>query len=517
MPRIQVALTLDMHPIVLTADRTLMSDYGKALFLGFLAPGPRTKFFRPELLYRFVLRKVSTTRQGCCILAPQGLRRIESGLIQAGFQVIIAPPWKLSKIIDESTKVIGICAFDPLGMGPASTTFSGRYGASHAESNTAASFRELVRSKPIQRARARGALVILGGPGAWQISPQVMRNYGIDLTIIGEAELIFPELVRQILDQRLDLELPEIIRVPPEQIPSSTQIPRLVGATIGGAVEISRGCGRGCSFCLPTLQKLRHRPIQEIIADAQLNISFGQTHICLTCEDLFQYGGYPLRKNPNAVLELISKLKSLPGISSIGFAHANLASIVELSWVVEQLCQILGLDGNHWLGFQTGIETGSPRLISKLMKYKPAPFSPQEWPQVVIQAFGICMDNGLVPCGTLIVNLPGEQEQDVLDTLQLVRELRSYRSLLVPLLYVPAPGEAHSSMRLIEDASWYHLELYKAIWEHDMRWLPGLARDYLSKSNPLTKLFAKLLLEYVIRYAHPRVIRLLDELISSRR
>lgn len=511
----------DGYPVVLTADRTLMSDYGRALFLGFLAPGPRRYFwFNPGLLFRFIIKRVKTNPDGSTILAPQGLRRIEAALIESGIpadQLIVCPPWKLSKVMGKSTQVIGISAFDPLGMGPASTTFSGEYGAIQAESHTAFEFRKLIRSKLIQGARAHGALVVVGGSGAWQLNEQIMAEYGIDLAIVGEAELIFPQLVSKILNDGWDGELPAILSLGLNDAPHGNQIPILRGATIGGLVEISRGCGRGCAFCIPTLQRLRHRPLEQILEDIKINIRYGQTHICLSCEDVLQYGGRPLRKDPGAVLKLFQSAIQIPGLSSLGFAHANLASICELESILTQICSTLGLDGNRWIGFQTGIETGSPRLIAKLMRYKPAPYTPQQWPEIVLKGFGICADHGLVPCATLIVNLPGETESDIIASLELVQDLRNFKSLLVPLLYVPRPGEPGKPMRLIKDAQWYHLELYKAIWNHDMKWLPQLARDYLSKSHSLTRFFMRLLLEYILRYVNSRAVKYLDKLIEQKR
>ena len=64
-------------------------------------------------------------------------------------------------------------------------------------------------------------------------------------------------------------------------------------------------------------------------------------------------------------------------------------------------------------GSQTGIETGSPRLIAKHMRGKPAPAAPDEWPEIVVQALGLLHDQNWVIAGTLVTGLPGETEDDV--------------------------------------------------------------------------------------------------------
>ena len=121
----------------------------------------------------------------------------------------------------------------------------------------------------------------------------------------------------------------------------------------------------------------------------------------------------------------------------VGVSHVSLSSIVEMPALVEEISQIQELDEKRWMGYQTGIETGSPRFIRKLMPFKPYPFKPEEWPEVVEEAFSISTENNWIPVATLIVNLLGENEDDVVRTTKLVERLKDYKSLVIPLLYGP--------------------------------------------------------------------------------
>ena len=517
----QIGVALDHgYRVVLTADRTLMSNYGGGVFYGFLTTGPIRGFIPPSLLMTFVARPVKRDRRGGALLAPHGLRRIEAALIESGVvgeeELIVARPEDLRSVIGTETRVIGISAIDPLGKGPASTTFSGEYGVVHAPSITTHFFRKLVTSDEVQQARRRGAFVVVGGPGAWQITENDMRKLGIDIIVDGEGELLVPELFRQILEGNPP-PTPTILRTRYDQVPSPEQIPRLRGGTVGGIVEVSRGCGRGCRFCSPTLRRLRHRPIEDILYDVKVNVHAGQTSIVLHAEDVLRYGvtsGYHVEHDK--VVELVRRVAGTPGVEAVCFSHAALAPIAASPRTVEEISEILNLGEDRFLGFQTGIETGSPRLIAKFMNKKPAPFKAEEWPDVVEQAFGVCVDNYWVPCGTLIINLPGETAEDIIATIELLDRLKPYPGFIVPLLFVPyvnIPG--YKAMRIREDAAWYHWELFRKVFEYDFRWMSRIARMYTKKHNFLAKIFIRGLIWFLLHIAKPLVYRHIDQRIAE--
>ena len=50
------------------------------------------------------------------------------------------------------------------------------------------------------------------------------------------------------------------------------EIPLIQNPTIDGVIEIARGCGRGCKFCNPTLQRYRCLPMDSILKEVDVNI-----------------------------------------------------------------------------------------------------------------------------------------------------------------------------------------------------------------------------------------------------
>lgn len=507
--------------VILTADQTLMSNYGSSLFFGFLSTAPRKRvsFLSPRVIERFVLTRVSTDGDGMALLAPHGLRRAESALIHSGVvgagEVAVVPPDAVGSFLSEDTKIIGVYAIDPLGRAPASSTFAGPYGAVHEEAMNAYYFRRLLASEAVQRARNRGALVMLGGPGAWQFGPQEMKDYGVDLVVEGEGEILFPRVVKSVLAG--EVKAPATFRADHTMIPEADQIPPLRGGTVGGVVEVSRGCGRGCRFCMPTLRRIRHRAVADVVRDVETVVRAGQTAITLHAEDLLRYGSMTIMPEHDKVIELVKTVHNVPGVESVCASHAAIASIASSPRTVAEISGILGLQKRRWMGFQTGIETGSRAIMEKFMNRKSAPFETSRWHEVVETAFGVCQDNHWVPAATIMINWPGETEADVLSSVELVERLIGYRSMIVPLLFVPIGMEGGKPMRLIEDATPAYWELYKAIWRHDNRWMAELTDDYSKYSAGLTRIAIRAMVHLIRRVAFPRGNSYLEKKISQSR
>ncbi|MEM3709351.1 MAG: radical SAM protein, partial [Nitrososphaerales archaeon] len=392
------------YKIVLTADRTLMSEYNGGIFLGFSACVP--KGLIPDWLYFSIFcPSVSVNEDGSVKYAPCGTRKIEAALLDNGFKredVIVAHPDRLEKVIGPNTKVVGITENDPLGIGPATSTFTQLFGR---EAYMSIKFRELLNNPAIKKYKPK---IVVGGAGAWQLEDKEIRErLGIDCVVIGEGE----KVVISIFEKALNNEsLPEVVYG--EVIPEN-DIPLIREPTIDGIVEIARGCGRGCDFCVPTLQRYRCFPIDHILEEVEVNLRAGRNPL-LHAEDVLRYKAKGLEVNKEAVINLFKEVKNYPGVNSVGISHFALSSVASAPDLIEEISNIVELGKNNlWLSGQTGIETGSPRLIKDHMIGKCKPFKPEDWPQVVVDAFEILSKNSWVPCATLILGLPGENEKDI--------------------------------------------------------------------------------------------------------
>ena len=451
--------------IVLTADRTLMSGYNGHIFLGFSACVPRGLI--PDRLYfSLFCPAVEAEKDGSARFAPNGTRKIEAALLEYGFRredVMVAHPEHLGKAVGPETRVLGITENDPLGIGPATSTFTQLFGG---EAYMAFKFRELLEHPAIKHYRPR---IILGGPGAWQIDEETRRRLGIDCVVVGEGEKVAgPLFEKAVRGERI----PGMVE---GEVVEADRIPVIRGPTINGVVEIARGCGRGCAFCVPTLQNYRCLSIEHILKEVEVNKRAGKDPL-LHAEDVLRYGAKGLEINREAVVNLFKAVKGYPGVENVGISHFALASVATAPDLVEEISKILGAgEGGRFIGGQTGIETGSPKLIRRHMLGKCRPFSPEEWPDIVIRSFEILSENSWVPCATVILGLPGESDEDAEETARLVEELRPFKSLIVPLFFVSAGGLKDKS----ESFTWEKLtpkqgEAFIRCWEHNLEWIPKL-------------------------------------------
>ena len=473
------------YPIVLTSDRTLMSEYGGGLFMGFSACLPKGTV--PDNVYfNLLCPSIEADKDGSVSVAPCGMRKIEAALLRSGFSqddIIVAHPDKLHLVIGPDTKVLGLTENDPLGIGPATSTFTQILGG---EPHMKLKLQELVRHPSVQKYHPR---IILGGPGSWQLAERGAReSIGVDCVVIGEAERVVGPLFRKAMSGE------DIPRMVMGEVTPIEEIPQLEHATLNGIVEIARGCGRGCEFCVPQLQKYRCLPVENICRDVDLNLRAGRQPI-LHAEDVLRYGAKSIAVDEEKVVGLFRAVKGRPGVTKVGISHFALASVASAPRAVAEISEILELDGSRWLGGQTGVETGSPRLMARYMRGKCRPFECEQWPDTVVQAFQVLEDNHWVPCATIIMGLPGETESDVAMTSELVDRLHGFRSLVVPLFFV-ATGELNDGCKSfdLQQMSRTYSELFLNCWEHNLKWGSSLYEgwDRIALKNNVARRFIRL-------------------------
>ncbi|UCE92150.1 MAG: B12-binding domain-containing radical SAM protein [Methanobacteriota archaeon] len=448
-----------------------MSTYNGSQFIGFAACFPRVL---PRWLYARLFCPAKSNGNAA-IPAPAGLRKVEAVLVESGIpeeDVEIVHPMRIRKAVDSDTRVVGVTTSDPLGKGPASSTFSSLI---RREPYTAYYFRELLTHEAL---RSDDLRVIVGGPGVWQLAdPNVRASLGIDCIVEGEAELVAPRLFRDALE---GAPLPGTVSggtVPMEKVPV------MRGPTINGTVEVSRGCGRGCEFCNPNMRRVRHVPLEKILDEIRLNIPHSPK-VTLHAEDVLRYKADGIVPDKDEVLRLFSEATKLT--DDIGISHIALSSALSRPDLEEELADLLKClgTGAH-IYAQTGIETGSSRLVSRHMKGKAKPFSPEDWPEVVRESMKLLSGNGWVACGTLVLGMPGEQTDDVLRTLELVRDLRRYKSLIVPLFFVPLGEMTESDFFTPEGMLPEHWMLLAECIDHDFHW-SGILMDELFSQNRMS-------------------------------
>ena len=245
--------------------------------------------------------------------------------------------------------------------------------------------------------------------------------------------------------------------------------------------------------------------------EVETTIREGASRITLITEDLFLYGAKDKSFIPNkeAVLKLVKSIADYPGVEAIQPSHMSLAPVVYDPSLVQEIAEIL-IDHNWYyhgkrpiVTSETGIETGSVRLMRKYMAGKPLPFKPEQWKEVVTQAFGILNDNNWYPLATLIVGLPDEKEEDVVETLELMDDLKDYNAFYVPLFFVPLENCLLMNKRgaELDSLSKMRWEFLTRCWQYNVRIWRDTFLEHRITNPVLYKLVKRMVIPYAARVA----------------
>ncbi|MGC9209002.1 MAG: B12-binding domain-containing radical SAM protein [Nitrososphaeria archaeon] len=404
------------YKVLLTADKTLFSEYRNVPLLQFLGCAPVEKV--PKFIFD-ALSPYTELQDGLPIRAPYDVRLVESVLVDAlgRDRVKVVVPKNIEEFIDEDTKVVGVSTMDPLGLGPVTMMFT---NGGRDTGYTKYYFYQLIRKlNLLRRANGYRFKIVVGGPGTWQleIRPKAVDELNIDHVVIGETEHVLPQLIDDIVNGSPD----RFIKV--KGYPTIDQIPLIKGATLHGLLEINRGCGRNCEYCLPNLRSARHLPVDHIVKNIAVNVRYGVTSVWAQSEDVFLYRLEDHRyMNPNweALIELFHAIVNADGVRHTNPTHGTISAPASNPEKFRKLSETMKAGPNNIIGLQPGLETGSVRLVKKYMSRKALPFSAEEWPDVVFEGTRVLNENYWVPAYTAIVGFPGETDEDVLDTIRLI-------------------------------------------------------------------------------------------------
>lgn len=472
------------YRIVLTASRSEMSQYGGDPFRAFICTFPEL-FSRRALSAHLV---PESGPGGENIFAPYGLRKVEA-LLAGRFgeeNVAVCHPDQLDRFVGSDTQVLGITSMDPTGLAYVSATYNSLIGFG-GESLNAAEFKGLLRSEVLKKHRPK---ILVGGAGVWQIRDAgLQEELGVDVLFQGEGEEDIVPVVEKLMsgeavEPYYNSKQPDRGKVPLIQKPSSY-----------GAVEIMRGCGRGCQFCSPTNRKRHSFPIEHIMKEVRTNVEGGSKSIFTVTEDMFLYKSRPgFVPNTPEVVKLYKTIASYPGVEHILLSHASLAPVIYDKDLLDELTPML-LEKSYWtkergyrqtyVTVEVGIETGSSRLMNKYMKGKALPYSVDNWSELVCQGIGTMNDHDWWPLCTFMTGQPDETEEDVRATLDLIDRLRSQNAKMfyTPVLFIPLEDAMLSSAKRsnLQNLTESQFEVLTKCWRNNIDfWQPERAWLYNS-------------------------------------
>ena len=433
-------------------------------------------------------RNVEYNKDGTARYMPAGARLLEKSLLRefSREDVVACYPQDLEKFIGPNTRVVAVSTHNPLGVTFAAGVYTSIFGSSRAPINShyAKQLFYKVKSSPYRN----HFKVIVGGSGGWQISQNDSYDeLGVDCVVEGRSEsqdtlALFHKAIR-------NEPLPRQVEVAHPNRRDEILTPD--ARTTFGVVEMTTGCGRRCQFCVPDLNPQLDVPKQSIMAAVRANTRDGNKQTSLATEDMFIWGQVQTETpfffpNREALLDLYTEIVSTPGVEYHVLSHCTMAPFVVDPLLIKKLSEILlPKSPIHLPRLSThpqkkalspliGLETGSVRTAKKIMPSKGVPFPIEDWPSVLLEGLRIANENNWFPVMTLIVGSPGETDEDVMATLDLIYEMerRGLFAILVPSIFTPLHDtrmentKGVTETRQLSPLQW---QLILKCWKFDLR------------------------------------------------
>lgn len=265
-------------------------------------------------------------------------------------------------------------------------------------------------------AACRGrATVILGGSGFSLMPIEIMAACQADIGLVGEGEELLPRLLDGLATGANLAELPGVVLpgaasfLPPQTVSQIGTPDRALFDVArylkeGGMANLQtkRGCPFSCVYCTYPLlegQRMRLRPVAEIIAELQGLVTDHAVDYVYFVDDIFNY--------PPRFAEQLCRAMIEAGLK------VNWSAFINPGFITPELLELMQRAGCDAVEF--GTESGAPAMLKSLGKS----FSVDQ----VRSASQLCHAAGLDFAHYMLFGGPGETEQTVLQSFRLMDEL----------------------------------------------------------------------------------------------
>jgi anaerobic magnesium-protoporphyrin IX monomethyl ester cyclase len=300
---------------------------------------------------------------------------------------------------------------------------------------------------------------IAGGVHATMVPAEILRTAVFDFACLGEAEDALPELLDRMrtggdttnihnIWAARDLSIytnkvgpfPDISKLPRKDY-SIFDFQRMIDAKDGWVgLMAGRGCPFKCTYCfnhqiveryrhdtrLPAakLKYIRHHPVEDVIAEMKYLLeSYERIRMFIFDDDVFTL-------DKDYVLDFCRRYQEEHiGIPFVVNAHVKLFD--------EEIAKALSGAGCRIVKF--GLESGSPRVRREVLRRYMSNDS-------IAEAFDVCRRHNLHSSAFLMIGLPTETREELLETVELLG--RSLPGRFRWSVFYPFPGtEAHNIAR----------------------------------------------------------------------
>jgi len=274
----------------------------------------------------------------------------------------------------------------------------------------------------------RGAIIALGGCVAQQIGKSVFDRVPFVDIVFGTHNIdMLPRMIRNVEEGGTRISL-----VSMGDIPATFDTPFFVDeGEVKAFVTIMQGCDNFCSYCIVPLVRGREysRPPGEILEEVISLARSGVKEVTLLGQNVNSYG---MKEGKYSFPSLLSLISAIEGIIRIRFVTSHpkdfSQELIDTIAALEKVCPHVHLPA----------QSGSNRILSAMGRS----YSREHYLSI-INRIGERVP-GVSFSSDFIVGFPGEEEDDFMETLALIKKVRYNSSF--SFIYSPRPGTAAADM-----------------------------------------------------------------------
>ncbi len=322
--------------------------------------------------------------------------------------------------------------------------------------------------KLINKVKGDNVLSIAGGPHPTGDPLGTIRSLGFDVAVIGEGEETFYELVEAYFTNGDLFNVKGIVvsdngeyrftgRREPVDLDNYPPFP--YWRYLVGPIEITRGCPYGCFFCQVSYMhgfKPRHRSVDNIAYYAGVLGRIGYRDLRFITPNGLGYGLTSRSREARLELleELFNSLKRVIDKYGMKLFYGTFPSEVRPEHLSLEVAKILRRYVYN-REIIIGAQTGSNELLKKINRGHSV--------EDVFNAVDNALKAGFKPCVDFIFGLPGEEKEDLLETMDVIRKLVVRKTRIHLHVFLPLPGSPYASKKPGSVPDWVRREIAKII------------------------------------------------------
>ncbi len=299
--------------------------------------------------------------------------------------------------------------------------------------------------------------ILAGGPHASACFRETLDS-GVDIVFRGEAEMAFPRVIERIVGGEEYEDIPGIAFLKGRDLIAQPQTQTVdldaffsfsPSREMFGPIEMTRGCPFACRYCQTSYifgAALRHRSVDNIVRQAAALRSGNRQVVRLLSPNAFSYGSSDGKTlNLVALRDLLSALhETVSPKGRLLFAHfPSEARPEHVTFDTLDLLKEFADNDEIVIGAQSG----SPRMLNACNRSHTV--------EHVLTAVSLARKYGYKIIVDFIFGLPGENDEDLRESLKVMEEVvrrgaRIHAHLFAPLPQTPfadeQPGKVNSDM-----------------------------------------------------------------------